>query len=554
MQGDVQGQGVQNIYASGCTSEKIHLQCPDSHKIAIKRIFYGVKTDRMCRDQGRNRSSDCCQRTHRDCIVMDDDQYQVLNIKCSGYQECDHKVKRVNSRGTCENKEQRTTDYMTIIYDCIPGSANAEFCSDDEKSGKLLYLSNMNYPSPVEKGDQYCQCLIKSGYSKGIAVYAIDILIPHTEMEHSYKCNQKIQIQDTYGRTPNPDDFVTIYCGESINRLHAKEQNKTYTTTNIPTTRSNINGTALGTAGEPKLIPDMVAVIGGISAAAALILLVTLIAIAVHCTRMRENRFGMVKGPEVIPSPLLKNKHFKENGDATYHRYDYDEDRYCSIRRSPMKMTKYSDLEKESEQNLKEAFLQGTLPEDHPNGIPPRPPSPDPQLLEPPPTYRNVSDDKFYTMNPLKPKTEIAAIRITSSLPHRGKKNKGKSVTFSPVAMVTPLPSGSDESIGSDSEKNLASVIDTYQNLHGNNFSPSMEKNRKIIILPPTDETTEDLPPPPYISPNDNEMAEMEELWKSITDAESTTLDEGAYDNIDYLLAQNRANMGQNGHAKWCTG
>jgi hypothetical protein len=68
-----------------------------------------------------------------------------------------------------------------------------------------------------------------------------------------------------------------------------------------------------------------------------------------------------------------------------------------------------------------------------------------------------------------------------------------------------------------------------------------MSKFRKVVILPPTEE---DVEPPPYQYPNQKEMEEVEALWKNISD--TTTMDEGAYDNIDYLLSQNKAKENQN--------
>lgn len=230
----------------------------------------------------------------------------------------------------------------------------------------------------------------------------------------------------------------------------------------------------------------------------------------------------------------------KYDGEKETERFQYDEDRYCSIKRNPIKMTKYTDLEAEKDKKVMEAFLEGAQSEEKlPNGNPNRSESPElPYIIDPPESYQSMGDDRYFTMNPQKPQTEVAEIRVTSSLPHRGKKakNKEKTVTFSPVAMVTPFPYGSDESIGSNGEKNIANIIDSYQNLHTKTASPDMSKFRKVVILPPTEE---DVEPPPYQYPNQKEMAEVEALWKNISD--TTTMDEGAYDNIDYLLSQNKA-------------
>ena len=203
-----------------------------------------------------------------------------------------------------------------------------------------------------------------------------------------------------------------------------------------------------------------------------------------------------------------------------------------------------SDVDSDADQQLKEAFLQinDHNPHQYTNGkvqgVAPRPRSPEKPLLseQQAPDYKSV--DKFYTMNLQKPQTEVAEIRVTSSLPQRGKVKKAKTVTFSPVAMVTPLPSGSEESIGSEGDRNLANIIDTYQSLRGDQISPTLEKNRKAIIKP----TENNVGFASIEGPNADEIAEMQELWKTLGEVQdSTTMDEGAYDNIDYLLAQNRA-------------
>lgn len=235
----------------------------------------------------------------------------------------------------------------------------------------------------------------------------------------------------------------------------------------------------------------------------------------------------------------------------TTDRFNYDEERYCSIKRNPIKVTKFTELGAEKDKQVTEAFLQGTdtdektvvQNEEVPNGQVPRAGSPElPYIIDPPSSYQTMSEEetnKYFTMNPQKPIAEVAEIRVTSSLPNRGKKPKGKdkTVTFSPVAMVTPFPYGSDESVGSNGEKNIENIIDTYQNLHTKTGSPDMSKFRKVVILPTTVEVAE--PPPVAPRPNYKEIAEVEALWKSLSD--TTTMDDGAYDNIDYLLSKNKA-------------
>jgi hypothetical protein len=73
------GKTIENIFVSGCSGEEISLKCPSDHKIAIKRLFYGVKEDRKCGKKGRKYLDDCCRRTHGDCIVMNEKDYGKLN-------------------------------------------------------------------------------------------------------------------------------------------------------------------------------------------------------------------------------------------------------------------------------------------------------------------------------------------------------------------------------------------------------------------------------------------------------------------------------------------
>lgn len=118
----VGGISKQNIYKSNCSNERITLECPDFHKIAIKRLFYGTKMDNRCSGQGRRHSVDCCQPTHNDCLVVDDTRYPLLNMLCSGKRGCDIEAKSISAGTNCEDRGYRnTTDYMSVIHDCIPG-------------------------------------------------------------------------------------------------------------------------------------------------------------------------------------------------------------------------------------------------------------------------------------------------------------------------------------------------------------------------------------------------------------------------------------------------
>ncbi|XP_061176883.1 uncharacterized protein LOC133185593 [Saccostrea echinata] len=594
-----QAAQMKNIYVSGCNDDEIKLECPDKHKIAIKRVYYGAKLDSNCSKRSPLWSSGCCERGKGDCLVPNSDIYTTMNIRCSGYQNCQTKVERIRTKHHCAREIKHTT-YMTVVYSCVAESDIAQFCNNEIKQGQELYLSNQNYPLPIKGGGQYCKCLVRS--STGISINIIDIMI--TLPEKTDMCPQQLRISDSsslpsvvvqcgqngmYGfrnlyhrmvtnltvtldsrsedsrgyiwinvRAQQPEDYVVIYCGEAMDQLLYRNITKgvssdspQVTVSPLGTVSPSGNGTVPDELTESQIIPDMIAIIGGVAGAMAVILIVCVVAIAVHCTRERE-RSNLPKMPEVIPSPMVRGKvYHPDDKNATHKKYQYEEDRYCSIKRSPMKLTNFSELDDEADKKLKEAFLQGPAEEIDPeppvspinqvkvNGVPPRPRSPElPLLLDPPPDYCSVPEsdpERYFTMNPQKPLSEMTEIRVISSLPQRGHKSKKpKTVTFSPVALVTPLPSGSEESIGSEGDRNLANIIDSYQCLHDDDFPP-----KKPIILPPPNETGE------FASihgPNETEIAEMQELWNTLgSPSVSTTLDDGAYDNIDYLLAQNKS-------------
>ena len=100
------------------------MKCPPKHKIAIKRVFYGAKLDRQCSRLGRKLSPECCERVQGDCIDHNSDIYTSLNIRCSGYRDCHYDITSIKATRVCrvsKDSKSRMTDFMTAVYDCIPG-------------------------------------------------------------------------------------------------------------------------------------------------------------------------------------------------------------------------------------------------------------------------------------------------------------------------------------------------------------------------------------------------------------------------------------------------
>ena len=71
------------------------------------------------------------------------------------------------------------------------------FCSDSYKRGRLLYLSNQDYPQPIGPGKKQCQCLIRTGNEVGIDIHALDIIITRSEVGN--QCYQNLQLKDEDG-------------------------------------------------------------------------------------------------------------------------------------------------------------------------------------------------------------------------------------------------------------------------------------------------------------------------------------------------------------------
>jgi len=296
------------------------------------------------------------------------------------------------------------------------------------------------------------------------------------------------------------------------------------------------------------------------------------------CRRYRAKRRPVRQEPPPFPSPMLKNKD-NNHLSSTYCRYDYDEDKYCSIKRSPMRMTKFSDVNSSAGRKLKEAFSEGvegeldggnmmtTQLDGYYNYMEQLSPS-DP-LIEKHGTESDPSEEDEVVM----PKTEFIAIGraiqpqsiarelTNASLPPK-KKMKSKTVTFSPVAMVTPLPSGSEESVPEDiiPDDPKMNFLEMYSKTLP---SRSPEKKKKIVLYPGGQDdmclatyqsaecenvTEEDLWKAFHIKLSDNgpslytdiknqkeHMHESVEPLKNAQTTEDPDYDENPYDNIPYI-------------------
>ncbi|XP_055888290.1 uncharacterized protein LOC106057549 [Biomphalaria glabrata] len=408
----VDTQATYNIHASGCNDQKLELTCPQYHKIAIKRIFYGTKyiscasrlpAYKNVNASATNRSrynvnmtsAQCCQNTHvSDCLMDAETMYSTLNTKCSGYQSCVLEVQKAQTKDKCRFVKSYT-DFMTIVYDCIDAGDIVNFCTDDTKRGRSLYLSNKEYPSAIkpqaERTD--CQCIIRTHHAQGISINTIDILLAYTE-GHSIECRRSLKIQDymaysktiqcanggNYGfkslysrpvhnvtltlssspgqgmgfvwlqaKANDADEIVEIFCGQSLQDLlnRIKHQlnalNRDVTKTTVPVENVTLasenypldkNGTDASVgASVDNMNSDIAAIIIGIVAAAFVLIAMVIVAMAIHCRRTRRDKL-LNKPLELYPAVNSEPLDL-----SSYCKYDYDDDHVCSINRSPIKMT-----------------------------------------------------------------------------------------------------------------------------------------------------------------------------------------------------------------------
>ncbi|ESO93270.1 hypothetical protein LOTGIDRAFT_161833 [Lottia gigantea] len=484
----------QNIYASACNNNYLNLQCPRNQRIAIKRLFYGVNTAKRCKNR---KLGDCCRATQNDCREFDDTVYPKLNNRCSGYEKCSIIVESVPIRSTGCQTDRSYTDYMTVIYDCVAIEDIASFCSDDIKRGKVLYLANEEYPRSISTRQSSCQCVAATEFSNGINLFSIDVLIARAEFGDR-KCSRSITITDkhafekeltcghsgwfgyrtVYSRTvnnvtlelhngnnegtafvwlevkaTNSNDYVQIHCGESLHRLlvgshesgERRTEDEVIIKTSSTTSGAGINiGESASAYGPNSLSSDMAAIVGGIVVAAFFIFTIVIVAIAVHCRRIRKERNKPMKVelyPAIPPSQLET---------SSYRHFDYDDDHYCSISRSPMKVSSFSDCPT-GNQTFRESQPPAIVTDHDTTNMKSGDYIENQALIHhtelPQRDYMSIDDKEMNGHKTLPAQHRSSS--ISNPFPTKLPPNKrSKSVTFSqPVAKVTPMNSESEESV-----------------------------------------------------------------------------------------------------------
>ncbi|XP_005097703.1 uncharacterized protein LOC101854568 [Aplysia californica] len=149
--------------------------------------------------------------------------------------------------------------------------------------------------------------------------------------------------------------LVEIFCGQSLqdlldrirhqfesrHREETKKQADDDDISKIEDEEENNNNTSTLPAAHSTqtLNSDLAAIVGGIVVAGFILIAAVIIALALHCRRMRREKLA-AKPLEMYPAVNSEPLDL-----ASYCRYDYDDDHLCSINRSPKKMAALADEE-----------------------------------------------------------------------------------------------------------------------------------------------------------------------------------------------------------------
>ncbi|CAI9739977.1 Hypothetical predicted protein [Octopus vulgaris] len=148
---------MESLYKTVCSHHKLVITCPYYHKIAIKRLYYGIKPNAVCNNRSlitTGRLPMCCRGGPQDCIVLDASQYSNYTIYCSGYRTCDRKVAAVKSLSTC-SKPNQETHYQQVVYHCVQAMEKEDYviveCHED---GVVVPQPKDKYPL-LDKNDGF---------------------------------------------------------------------------------------------------------------------------------------------------------------------------------------------------------------------------------------------------------------------------------------------------------------------------------------------------------------------------------------------------------------
>lgn len=186
----------------------MQLKCPNSNDfLFIGLTQYGASAASLMKQ------NETCTIHENDCLVTVD----YLSNECNGLNSCNIQLD-AQFLHTCKN----LSDYLSVAYECIPGSKRIDICSNDETfivdSNNLnsrfgnFYLTSPNYPNEYQSNLNNCSCKLE--YVK----------IDDTTQKSNDKLNDKMNLVfKTYEFDLEEGEQTTA---DSVNTLHSEKCNK----------------------------------------------------------------------------------------------------------------------------------------------------------------------------------------------------------------------------------------------------------------------------------------------------------------------------------------
>lgn len=219
--------------------QQMQLKCPNSNDfLFIGLTQYGVSSNKKQKLRLNNNYDDdtSCITNENDCLVTVD----YLSNECNGLNSCDIQLD-AQFLHTCKN----LSDYLSIAYECIPGSKRIDICSNEETfivdnlsntRFNNFFLTSPNYPNEYASNLNNCTCKLEYvQIDNGNKVQ--DQQQQTTKMNIIYKAYEfdleegesSSNIDSTtntiYSETCNKDKLIINSFDSSVNRIPTKSLN-----------------------------------------------------------------------------------------------------------------------------------------------------------------------------------------------------------------------------------------------------------------------------------------------------------------------------------------
>lgn len=143
-----------------CAGTNLLGSCPVGEVIVVKDVQYGTKLTTTC--PLSSTTNGCCDYSATDCF---DPPYTgtTQQAACSGRSLCNAVAVGEEDTSSCGATYPGLNHYLTMEYYCIPGSRIGPSSSATlQETGKLVYLRNTDYPSPIRASPISISCSVET--------------------------------------------------------------------------------------------------------------------------------------------------------------------------------------------------------------------------------------------------------------------------------------------------------------------------------------------------------------------------------------------------------